>query len=633
MAFGFAALLTLVVAIVAIVSIRSLGQNLSSVAELDRLLQAGAIELRLAVEQESEAIQSYLLTGDQEFLDELSIARSQYSGKLEQLQGLDLSSEGLRLLSIVDSLHNKFFGIATEQTTLRDMGFSKAAVFLWQTQGNEVKVALDDRLVELVARQETIINEHTNEARLQQNQTLFIDIGLVLFTWVVVILGWLWISRSITGPMSQLVRATEEIGKGKLDTEVKVTEKNEFGLLGSAMNRMTSELNESRKVADNLFRREQRRADQMRTVNEVGRQISSILDLNKLLPTVAELLQKTFHYYNVNIFLVEPNSGKLVLRAFKGGYEGEISDVFTVNFGEGIIGWVAKTGEPLVAADVRQEARYRYVAELANTQSELAVPIKAGNEILGVLDIQSDHLNAFDENDIFTAQTLSNQLAVAVNNARLYEQAKELATLEERQRLARDLHDAVSQTLFSASLISEVLPRLWERNENEGRKRLEEVRQLTRGALAEMRTLLLELRPAALYDAEPGDLLRQLGESITGRARIPVSVTVNGRCHCTPDVKVAVYRIAQEALNNVAKHSGAKQAVLSLNCEEDSMELMVSDNGKGFEMSSAKPGSFGLENIRERARGIGADISIESQPGRGTTVRAVLKNAKGGEND
>ena len=141
------------------------------------------------------------------------------------------------------------------------------------------------------------------------------------------------------------------------------------------------------------------------------------------------------------------------------------------------------------------------------------------------------------------------------------EEEREKAAIAERTRLARDLHDAVSQTLFSASLIAEVLPRIWEKNQPEGKKRLEEIRQLTRGALAEMRTLLLELRPAALADTDLGDLLHQLGESITGRARVPVDVTVNGECHVlTTEVKVALYRIAQEALNNVAKHSGAKRA-------------------------------------------------------------------------
>jgi PAS domain S-box-containing protein len=203
------------------------------------------------------------------------------------------------------------------------------------------------------------------------------------------------------------------------------------------------------------------------------------------------------------------------------------------------------------------------------------------------------------------------------------EQLKEKVTFEERNRLARDLHDAVSQTLFSTSLIAEVLPALWERNISEGRKRLEEIRQLTRGALAEMRTLLLELRPAALADAELGDLLRQLGESVTGRSRIPVKVSVEGRCAPAVEVKIGLYRIAQEALNNVAKHSGASLAGVSLKCEPDKIELIIRDNGKGFDSHQNSPGSLGLNIMQERAKNIGADLSITSEPGISTTVNVI----------
>ena len=112
----------------------------------------------------------------------------------------------------------------------------------------------------------------------------------------------------------------------------------------------------------------------------------------------------------------------------------------------------------------------------------------------------------------------------------LAHQAAEVAVAEERNRLARDLHDAVTQTLFSASLIAEVLPKLWRRDRNEGKRRVAELRELTRGALAEMRTLLLELRPTALEDAELGELLKQLAESITGRARVPGDTLATGTC-------------------------------------------------------------------------------------------------------
>jgi PAS domain S-box-containing protein len=211
----------------------------------------------------------------------------------------------------------------------------------------------------------------------------------------------------------------------------------------------------------------------------------------------------------------------------------------------------------------------------------------------------------------------------------LTQQAREQATAEERNRLARDLHDAVSQTIFSASLISDVLPRLWERDEKEGRKRLEEVRQLTRGALAEMRTLLLELRPDSLVEAELEYLLKQLGESITGRSRVPVTVNVTGRCNVPVEVKVGLYRIAQEALNNVAKHAGAKEAFIDLTCKPGKVALQVTDNGKGFNVRGIPPNSLGLNIMRERAREIKARLSIKSRPEMGTTIKIIWNNANG----
>jgi len=168
----------------------------------------------------------------------------------------------------------------------------------------------------------------------------------------------------------------------------------------------------------------------------------------------------------------------------------------------------------------------------------------------------------------------------------LAQELKERAAASERDRLARDLHDAVSQTLFSASLIAEVLPRLWERNQDEGRRRLEEIRQLARSALAEMRTLLFELRPMALADADLGDLLHQLADSVTGRARVPVIVDVEGKIALPTEVKVSFYRIAQEALNNIARHSEASQVRVSLHQKPNRVTLRVSDNGKGFDTSS-----------------------------------------------
>jgi signal transduction histidine kinase len=209
----------------------------------------------------------------------------------------------------------------------------------------------------------------------------------------------------------------------------------------------------------------------------------------------------------------------------------------------------------------------------------------------------------------------------------LAQQEKEKAAAAERQRLARDLHDAVTQTLFSASLIAEVLPRLWEKDHAEGERRLEELRRLTRGALAEMRMLLLELRPAALGEVGLADLLRQLGEAITGRTTLPVALSLRGQCTAPLDVQVALYRVAQEALNNVVKHSGAAKASIRLHCRENSVDLTVSDNGSGFDIQAVSPKSLGLRIMRERAEAAGANLKIESQAGQGTKVGVLWSGA------
>jgi signal transduction histidine kinase len=215
---------------------------------------------------------------------------------------------------------------------------------------------------------------------------------------------------------------------------------------------------------------------------------------------------------------------------------------------------------------------------------------------------------------------MANQAAITMVNAQLFEQAQELATLQERQRLAQNLHDAVNQSLFSAGLIAEVLPRLWERDPAKGRQSLEDLRRLTRGALAEMRGLLAELRPQVLIDSELGDLLRQLGSAFTGRTNIPVTVNVMGNGELPADVQVAFYRLCQEAFNNIAKHAEADEVDIHLQYEAGTVELYLRDDGRGFDSEKIPSGHYGLGMMRERAEAVGAGLIVTSRPGSGTEI-------------
>jgi len=247
----------------------------------------------------------------------------------------------------------------------------------------------------------------------------------------------------------------------------------------------------------------------------------------------------------------------------------------------------------------------------------LVLPLATREETFGALALVTRPRHRFGAEELHLAEAFAACVGLAIENVRLYERAQHAATLEERQRLARELHDAVTQTLFSASLVAEVLPALWAADPDKGRQHLEELRRLTRGAMAEMRTLLVELRPGALNELGLSDLLRQLGEATMGRADLEVSVVVTTAPPRLPtDTKLAVYRIAQEALNNVVKHARAHHARLEL----DAAWLRIVDDGRGFELSAIPPGHLGVGIMAERARAVGATFNIESSPDRGTAV-------------
>ena len=248
------------------------------------------------------------------------------------------------------------------------------------------------------------------------------------------------------------------------------------------------------------------------------------------------------------------------------------------------------------------------------------LPLQIRGKKLGFLAIIGPTGSAFSPDQLELFKALADQLSIAIENAYLFEKAEDVAVAAERNRLARELHDAVTQTLFSASLIADVLPRIWERDQAEGQKRLAELRELTRGALAEMRTLLLELRPATLTESSLAELLRQLTQAFNGRSRLPIELVVERERPLLPETQVALYRIAQEALNNIAKHAGASQVILKLSFSSQAVKLSIQDDGRGFDQSDAPLNSLGLGIMQERAQKIGAELTINSQIGEGTTV-------------
>ena len=259
-------------------------------------------------------------------------------------------------------------------------------------------------------------------------------------------------------------------------------------------------------------------------------------------------------------------------------------------------------------SSIPKEIKAERIALRQKFAGSFSVPIYIKDKVYGGMVFYYTTPQDFTDEQIQLGLTFAEQVSLAIENARLHEQAEQIAIAQERNRLARDLHDAVSQTLFSASLIAEVLPKLWDRNPEAGRQKLDELRLLTRGALSDMRTLLLELRPASLVDMELVDLLRHLTNAFTGRTRIMVELNVEGQVDPPPVIKEVFYRVAQESLNNITKHANASHVTVQLNLGEAQLQLTIEDDGCGFDVQTVSLESLGLDIMRERAQAIGARL-------------------------
>jgi two-component system nitrate/nitrite sensor histidine kinase NarX len=295
--------------------------------------------------------------------------------------------------------------------------------------------------------------------------------------------------------------------------------------------------------------------------------------------------------------------------------------------GEGIIGLVALTKRPIGVEDVRSDPRViRRITDPEQICSLLHVPIQVRDELFGVFGVFYCQPHQFSGAEERLLEALAQRAALAIENAHEHQEAQYTATLHERQRLARELHDAVTQTLFAAGLNAQMLPSLWRSNPLDGERCLAELQRLTWGALAEMRTLLLELRPAALADMDLRELLKQLGQAAIARVPVlEVRVIADGERKLAADIQVALYRVAQEALNNILKHAEARHVELRLLRGSDRVELRVIDDGRGFDPRSIPPGHFGVSMMRERVESIGATLAIRSRRGHGTSIKVVLR--------
>ena len=366
---------------------------------------------------------------------------------------------------------------------------------------------------------------------------------------------------------------------------------------------------------------------------DTAKALTSTLDLDEVFERILENISQVVPNDAANIILIEDGNTQLVDRDDYSD-KAEIRRLETGRVpvkAYDDLRTIVETNAPLVISDTK-----RYLAEHDDMQvhtpwlnSHIGIPIRLEGDIMGFINVGSIQPGLFTQEHAQRLELFAEQAAIAIRNAHLHDKAQELAILEERQRLARNLHDAVSQTLFSASIIAEALPQLWKKNPDIVFPELERIRLLSRSALAEMRSLLLELHPERLLETSMSDLMNQLMAGLMGQTHIDVTLDLPPRLQLPTELHIAAYYITQEALNNVVKHARASHAKISLRNTNQAVTLIVSDNGRGFNTADIASTSLGLNNIQQRARSTQGDLVIDSAPDRGTTI--TVKWIIGGE--
>ncbi|MFN8557716.1 MAG: PAS domain S-box protein [Dehalococcoidia bacterium] len=653
--FGLTALLVVVVAALSLAYSTDAGRGLARVSERDRAVSADFRDLEAAIEQQSGAVQNFLLSGDERDLAQLAIARDRFNAALERLEGSLPAEERGEALDALRRQGQTFDEIATEEIALYRQGWGRSANFLWRTEGQQTK----QRLIEAVQRQiethNAAVDREITESRNHLRFVYGLSLSLVGVAAALAFIIGMGITRGVTGPVRSLMRVAAAVRGGDYSQRAPVTGEDELAVLSLAMNAMVQSLAESRAQLEHalaeterseeryrmlteaandivfaldrqnritfinpavqrtlgytpaevigrdvlelfteasrdavmataswvitepqrhtadvevqtkdgrvvllevntsvlhlggvavgihgiardtterrqmeqelrrLHGNERRRADQLLTVNEVGRKIATLQPVDTLLPYLVQTLGRTFGYHHVRIMMV--NEGGLTTAAAwpeaaaQRDAGGDLDDDLSVSplalrALDGDAGFVAGSGRP------EDDAVTRF--------TEVAVPIRTAGGVIGVLDIRGGADGALDDSDIFTLQTLADQIAVAIENARLYETGQQLAVSEERNRLARELHDSVTQELFSMTMIAGALPTIIAKNPETAKERARRLYDLARGGLAEMRALLFALRPAALAEEGLVSAVTKYAAGFENQEQVATHVTIEG---------------------------------------------------------------------------------------------------------
>lgn len=369
-----------------------------------------------------------------------------------------------------------------------------------------------------------------------------------------------------------------------------------------------------------------RRSEDAALLNDIASTLTSSLEMDEILNRTLALVMNYMKVEAGEIFLLEDD--KQTLRMVL--HRGQAAEAFWTRnrfrVGEGFPGLVAKTGEPIISADLAKDARFlRDAVVQAGFQQIACLPLNASGNLVGVLNVATRGQSPFDARDIQLLSAVGNWAGLAIENARLHQNARRLAVLEERERIGMDLHDGIIQSIYGVGLALENIQHMLGEGEMHAKNRVKQAIEDLNQIIRDIRAYILDLRPRQMYNENLLDGLKRLAAEY--RANTLASATVNGskaKLDSLPQAQsMALFHICQEALANAAKHAAAKRVSVNVWTTDERVVMEIRDNGKGFDPDTMnKSLGHGLANMQTRVRAVGGEVDITSAPAEGTTILA-----------
>lgn len=584
-----------------------------------RMLAQQMTRLTLQLQDGDEAMAAPLQESEQIFSQTLSALRNGGPAPYLRNSVVDLpvtrDPKLVAALDEVDSAWNQYRG------TLDGMAISAAT-------SSTLRSTLEQQSDDLVQKADVVVRLYEAASTAKVNRLRAIQITFLACALALLAAGAWTTRRSLLKPLGDLGWAAKRLGENDLDTPVLVEGPVEMRALSQAFDDMRSRLHIAREELiewnTTLEQRVARRTHELETLNEVSREISSRLDIQQVLNSVTEKARTLLGGDVASLCLVDASQHWIKLQAVSGPQSAVVGD--TMRADEGFADTVL-TGDQAMTCGVSSCRDGCRMLSPEYRTSHIAAPLRVGNRVIGALCVGSPAQKRFAVESAELLMKLANVAAIALENARLFAQAERVATLEERRRVAAEMHDGLGQTLSYLGLMTDqVVEFLSEKEEGAALERLNKTRETIEKATMDVRRAINSLMDETPAQKDLCTRLQEILDEIASQHNLKADwrMDIESSPSCSPQIAEQVYKIVRESMVNAVRHANAQHLSVEVGRTDAEYFVTVHDDGMGFDTSQSAPGGhFGLQIMQARAKHIGGRVELESTPGHGTRVTLI----------